>query len=495
MSNQFPIQLAQQLTAYSHDSTTPDALTVILQAPRLALRNDCSFKATCGQSKEFWQALATVWSAHADLLASGDSTTMPSLTSLAFFLGGLCAGAPANQQQALTHVEPPLRRVLIASSSLTNLEDPAYTTMLRVCCQALSNVVTGNDGVAEAFLTQRLQAEEQDQLILRLLASPDPGTIQAIFILLLNSIHGSSARALLLGTSKTGAAILDRVTVLVALLFESEDEAAEAAKEEQQASTPDFFGVSFALVEQLIELGAFEKTFKSQVGMSGFTIVDSQTILLKFLDGYLDQPSNASSSSALSLPPFIMSTLSTLAQDLLAEGKMRDTRDALTFQSVVLLLLALTSIGLSSDEGRKLIIPCVETVVALLGYSTTLSERPPLTPLEEEAKWVEPEAVGLLKRSCVRLIAIVSSEQREAQDAVREAGGLNLILGMCQINDANLTLREHALLAVRNVLKGNQTNQDLVGGMTPQFLVAPDGELRDLPPAMRQGTAPSPSAL
>lgn len=76
---------------------------------------------------------------------------------------------------------------------------------------------------------------------------------------------------------------------------------------------------------------------------------------------------------------------------------------------------------------------------ALLGYSTTLSERPPLTTLEEESKWVEPEAVSLLKRSCVRLIAIVSAEQKEAQDAVREAGGINLILGMCQINDANLS--------------------------------------------------------
>lgn len=96
--------------------------------------------------------------------------------------------------------------------------------------------------------------------------------------------------------------------------------------------------------------------------------------------------------------------------------------------------------------------------------------------------------MGLLKRSCVRLIAVVCSEQREAQDAVREAGGINLILGMCQINDANLSkwprcregeeeddgliscfvifsaaaLREHALLAVRNVLKNNKTNQELM---------------------------------
>lgn len=99
--------------------------------------------------------------------------------------------------------------------------------------------------------------------------------------------------------------------------------------------------------------------------MSGFTIIDSQSILLKFLDGYLDLPSNAASLPALALSPFLLSALSTLAQDLLTKTKMRDTRDALTFQSIVLLLLGLTSIGLASDAGRQSIIPCVETVVGM----------------------------------------------------------------------------------------------------------------------------------
>lgn len=94
--------------------------------------------------------------------------------------------------------------------------------------------------------------------------------------------------------------------------------------------------------------------------MESFAIVDSQMILLKFLDGYLD---NSPDPASFSLTPFIISTLQKLADDLLAEGKARDSRDALTFQSAVLLLLCLTSIGLANDEGRRVIIPCVDVAV------------------------------------------------------------------------------------------------------------------------------------
>lgn len=115
--------------------------------------------------------------------------------------------------------------------------------------------------------------------------------------------------------------------------------------------------------------------------MSGFTIVDSQAILLKFLDGYLDLPANAASPTALSLPPFLLSTLETLADDLLTEEKQRDSRDALTFQSAVLLLLALTSIGLASDQGRRTIIGCVQVVVGqFCCLSPFLAELALITP-------------------------------------------------------------------------------------------------------------------
>lgn len=44
MSSPSPKQLAQQLQAYSHDPTTPDALTELLQPARLALRNGLAFR-------------------------------------------------------------------------------------------------------------------------------------------------------------------------------------------------------------------------------------------------------------------------------------------------------------------------------------------------------------------------------------------------------------------------------------------------------------------
>lgn len=51
--------------------------------------------------------------------------------------------------------------------------------------------------------------------------------------------------------------------------------------------------------------------------------------------------------------------------------------------------------------------------------------------------WTEPHAIAELKRSCVRLLGIAGFETKDAQDAIRETGGLTLLLGMCQINDKN----------------------------------------------------------
>lgn len=67
--------------------------------------------------------------------------------------------------------------------------------------------------------------------------------------------------------------------------------------------------------------------------------------------------------------------------------------------------------------------------------------------LSQDTPWVEPEALGQLKRSCVRLLGVVSFEQEEAQRRVRESGGLGLLLGMCQIDDTNLSASNLSLFA------------------------------------------------
>ena len=64
---------------------------------------------------------------------------------------------------------------------------------------------------------------------------------------------------------------------------------------------------------------------------------------------------------------------------------------------------------------------------------------PPSTivELEDEGRTIEPLAIGHLKRNCVRILGILAFDSEVAQDRMREAGGLGLLLGMCQISDSN----------------------------------------------------------
>lgn len=204
--------------------------------------------------------------------------------------------------------------------------------------------------------------------------------------------------------------------------------------------------------------------------MTGFALCDAQLTLLKLLDGHLQQPALEGKAPTPGLSAFLLATLSTLAANLLDEDRPRDTRDASTFQAVVLLLLALSSIGLASAEGRGEIVPAIEDTVRLLEYSDRLSKPSPPSKIEELpdggapplAEMANTPAIAQLKRTTVRLLGTVAFEQPEAQDRIRESGGLVKLLGHCQISDVNPTLREHALFAIRNVLKGNQKNQDLM---------------------------------
>lgn len=128
--------------------------------------------------------------------------------------------------------------------------------------------------------------------------------------------------------------------------------------------------------------------------------------------------------------------------------------------------------------------------------------KPVITDLDEP--WIEPAASAQLKRCLVQILGILSDNSKDAQDRVRESGGLALLLGLCQINDSNpskiilqvsndgatlmtelIALREHALFSIRNILKNNEENQAVIENLKPHYRVGQFGELHDLPPAMR----------
>ncbi|BGP25679.1 hypothetical protein JCM10295v2_004612 [Rhodotorula toruloides] len=400
--------------------------------------------------------------------------------------------------------------------------------MTRVCCQSLVNLVTANDDLAARYFTQRLKDEKEDRLLQRLLASPDHGTLQAVLIFLLNSIHDDRERALLVATEPAGAAILDRLMVLVGALFEGETAEGIAHGD----FTSDIFQISFKIIQQLISLDAFVPAYEGHALMPGFSISPTLVAMLKFLDGHLSLPQQATTLSSLALVPFLIRQLISLGSSVMDDKeRTMDAADAATFQGVVLVLHCLVSVGLALDsqEGGERVeggeaaegemVKGVENVVRLLRFSQTLMPPPtprPVAPTSangcdappsfasasSSAPPPSPEAsaaVAQLQRLAAQFLGIVSflpsfgvtsamkSRSKAAQDKVRECGGLELLLTMCQIDERNPTMREHALFAIRSLLRNNQTNQDFVDCMKPQYRVGANGELFDLPPALRTG--------
>lgn len=156
----------------------------------------------------------------------------------------------------------------------------------------------------------------------------------------------------------------------------------------------------------------------------------------------------------------------------------------------MLVLNCISSLGLGSDEGKMALMTAIPHTIGashyqhleevlmsrtdLLRLSNTL-----IVPSMDGTTPTDPHAIAVIKRSCVQLLGILSFEIKEAQDEIRELGGLTLLLGLCQINDANpseflflapmrwlmvdlVALREHSLFAIRNILKNNDVNQELV---------------------------------
>ncbi|GAA5987350.1 hypothetical protein JCM10908_001921 [Rhodotorula pacifica] len=540
-----PDALVHLLQCYTRDGTSSASLVEQLRPFRLALRSTPALRTAYTSADGFWPAFARVWKVEADRLSDGsEEEAIPAISALAGFTLSLCMQSQQNQQAAVEHVEPQLRRVLLEASSFVNLQNTKYTDMTRICCQAMANFVTANPALAAAFFTERLRLEEEDKLLQRLLATPDHGTLQAILIFVLNSIYSNAERALLLATSKAGSEVLDRIMVIVGTMFE--DEKADAMT--QESFTSDIFGLTFFIVQQLIGQRAFEPAYETHALMPGYAISPTLVTMLKFLDGHLSLSAHATSPSSLALVPFLLRQLEHLSNSLIndnsAQGRGRDAADAGTFQGVVLVLHCLCSIGLAMEKEEEVasevsaeevavsekMLDGLETVVRLLGFSQTLMPPPVARPapppsvdgaspdtmqqfaapapaatsasVPPNAPMASPDgtaAIAQLQRAAVQYLGIASfappgrladartkTRVKAAQDRVREAGGLGLVLGMCQIDERNPTMREHALFTIRNLLKGNQANQDFVDALKPQYRVDQNGELLDLPPALRQ---------
>lgn len=115
-----------------------------------------------------------------------------------------------------------------------------------------------------------------------------------------------------------------------------------------------------------------------------------------------------------------------------------------------------------------------------------------------------------IKVTLVKLIGILSFEDTSVGDMVREEGGVQLVLGMTEVDERNpcescrqgfyrrilhgydriwaeaaTDLREHALFAVRNLLLDNPANQAIVTRMDPIGVMSETGDVLPLPERMK----------
>ncbi|KAF9586435.1 hypothetical protein BGW38_005044 [Lunasporangiospora selenospora] len=72
-----------------------------------------------------------------------------------------------------------------------------------------------------------------------------------------------------------------------------------------------------------------------------------------------------------------------------------------------------------------------------------------------------------LKRDIVRVVGNMSHRSRNVQDRIRGCNGLIVMLNQCNIDDSNPYLREHAILALKNILAGNLENQAIIQELEP----------------------------
>lgn len=108
-----------------------------------------------------------------------------------------------------------------------------------------------------------------------------------------------------------------------------------------------------------------------------------------------------------------------------------------------------------------------------------------------------------LKRDLVRLLGVLTFNDTRVGDQVREYEGVQLVLSLTEIDEANpcecermiiadysadqcAVLREHALFCIRNLMLNNPANQAIIKEMDPVGVLSETGELLPVPDKMKK---------
>ncbi|KAF9078191.1 spinocerebellar ataxia type 10 protein domain-containing protein [Rhodocollybia butyracea] len=472
----------------------------------------------------------TFWDGDSDSSDDGEESSIKEkekqrLFSLARFTGELVKDVPANQIKAFKTFEPIVRRLLHYFTSMTFMDDEEATSAARILTQMLSNITTGNETLIESLWETYLNLQEDQVVLIRLLASQDTRTLLAVLTLISSCIHESRARIKMLTRTATGARICMALLDNMVKLYN--------ADEATNAIGAKVFDAGYSIFVQIIEAG-FISDLYAKLAIPEEIVTSHQTTLLKLLNSYLQSTPAATSGTRTSLMR-IHSRLSLMMPKLFfslsfhAQTVMRSNRDdgpsdfapdiassplesnipvefvslhkvcealVLVTQCIVKLVLDAQNNHGSSNSGSTSSkneldvvtffhqvhvegISLTECIVGLLrllhrflprinfGKSSSGRAVEQGTPAQRSISALDTPGFNFLKRDLVRLLGILCYEDQAVQDRLRKCGGIEVVMNLCVVDERNPNLREDAIFALHSLLKDNAANQAVVEELKP----------------------------
>ncbi|KAG9122233.1 hypothetical protein FRC07_001483 [Ceratobasidium sp. 392] len=372
--------------------------------------------------------------------------------------------------------------------------------------QCLANMSTGNEETSTEIWTEYMQFTEQHNVLTRLLAYPEQKAVNATLVFILNSLTSSpklwsgflpSSPIPVIPGGVGGRATFIGLLEIADRTYEDEDKA-------------DQFHLIFQIFVKLFENGGLGTLYAS-LQPSDATISPHQITLLKLLDGYT-QSSNYAPNANPSIDHFLTRTLLSLlrisyvwmSEDPIDGQPNESLPQAAT--AIVLISQMLTN-GLmteqliwekltnSSTRSRPILenlrnteSAYVELIIEILRQLDQLlpriqfgKTRPHAESTSSPNDLASPDVSGFqfVKRDLVRLLGIIVHDDKSIQDRIRERGGVQVVLGLCAVDDRNPYIREHALFTLRNLLHKNKENQDVVRELEPMGRWDENGVLTD----------------
>ncbi|KAF7964993.1 hypothetical protein HWV62_1166 [Athelia sp. TMB] len=438
-----------------------------------------------------WPELCVLWRTVAETQLSkrhlwdGDDHSLRKFTvNLGKFTRNVVAGIAYNQEQAYPN-EPDIRRLLHYHTSWTANEDTGSYKATRALVQTLSNLVTTNEPLLSDLWNTYMNLPEEQVILIRLLASPDPSTVLATLIFVVNCVHKSPERSEVMCTSTIGArvciSLLDRIVTLYDAV-----EPSDGAK--------------------AFDIGADE------------VLAPHQTTLLKLLDSYLQSSADSTIHSHLCptlseiffrLTAYAQLAIRTTLGPAASDGppahtpavhvapssppaQAPDARLPPVCEALVLVTQCVITVTIDEDDeepdggaaegeprglraffndarserGEGLVEILLELLRLLDLFLPRINFGQPVGDVPAGAA-TDPTGFSYLKRDLVRLLGILVHRNKEVQDRVRLCGGIPVVMNLCVVDERNPYLREHAILTLHNLLKRNPENQSVVDSIKP----------------------------